>query len=350
MRFWKPAAWLGLLLLTLPAACCLAQDSFPAEMKGPADLRNQRPYQLIFLAFSPESATVLENGRSAGSVQFDVANNLLIPKKTNGVTVHEDAETQRAAFKVRRGIGHGLEASLMLPVIARDGGFLDKLVSNYHVLINDTHTTPDNAIGRNKVSAYHSEVFFTRPDGTNVVDLHPAAGLGDAQFTLKKSLWSSGSTAGAIRGGVKLPTGNSNTLLGSGGVDSGVDFDAQASFGSRLTGFVNASYVWMQKAHGLNAYTAKNMLHGAVAFEYYSSSHSSWVLQNDLGQAGIKTGNDFADGTQGTIAIAYKYSPREDTLLTYAFTENGGVVADRASWVANVGPDPTLSVGWTRFY
>jgi len=349
MRFWKPAIWLGFLLLTMPAACCLAQDSFPTEMMGPADLRNQRPFQLIFLAFSPESASVLENGRSAGSAQLDIANNLLIPR-TSGIIVHEDAETQRLALKVRRGIGRGLEASVMLPVIARNGGILDKLISNYHVLINDTHTTPDDAPGRNKVSSYHSEIFFTRPNGTNVVDLHPAAGLGDVQFTLKKSLWSRGSTAGAIRGGVKLPTGNSGTLLGSGGIDTGVDLDAQASFGSRLTGFVNASYVWMQKAHGLDAYTQRNMIHGAAAFEYYSSSHSSWVLQDDLGQPGIKTGNNFADGTQGTISIAYKYSPREDTLLTYAFTENGGVVADRASWVANVGPDPTLSFGWTRFY
>ena len=346
----KPSTWLVFVLLTISASCAFAQDTFNPDMMGPADLRNQRPFQLLFLAFSPEQAKVLEAGRSAGSIQFDIANDLLIPTKSNGVTVHEDAETQRLAFKERRGFGHGLEGSVMIPIEARDGGMLDKLIANYHVLIGDTHTTPDDSVGRRHVASYHSEVFFTQPGGTHVVDLHPAAGLGDTQVTLKKALWSNGGTAGAIRVGVKLPTGQSSTLLGSGGVDSGVDFDAQASFSSRLAAFVNVSYVWMSKAHGLDAYSAKHMKHGDLAFEYYTSSHSSWVLQNELGDAGIRTGNDFADSTQGTISLAYKFAPSENKLLTYAFTENGGLVADKDKWVANVGPDPTISIGWTQFY
>lgn len=347
----KPALWLTLLLLMVSSACCSAQDTFPAQMQGPADLRNQRPYQLLFLAFSPESATVLENGRSVGSLQIDIANNLLIPRKNNTITVHEDTETQRLALKERRGLGHGLEVSVAFPIIARDAGVTDKLISNYHVLIGDTHTTPDNAVGRRHVSAYHSEVLLTRPDGTVVVDAHPTAGIGDVQGTIKQSLWSSGRTAGAIRAGIKLPTGSSSNLIGSGGVDTGVDFDAQAVLSSRFAVFGNASYVWMAKADGaLGPYTRKFMRHGALALEYYTSDHSSWVLQNDIADAAIHTGNNFADDNQALISIAYKFSPRPDTLFTYGFTENGGVVADKARSVAQVGPDPTFSFGWARYY
>lgn len=346
----KPAFWLAFLLLTIPAACCSAQDAFPTNMMGPADLRNQRPYQLIFLAFSPEAATVLDNGQSKTSLQFDLADDLLIPKVTNGVTVHEQTETQRLALSDRRGLGNGLEASIDIPVIARDGGIMDKLIANYHDLIGDTHTTPDDAIGRDHVTPYHSDVYFTRPNGADVVDLQSTAGLGDTQLTLKKSLWASGSTAAAIRAGLKLPTGSASKVLGSGAVDGGLDLDLQASLSSRWALFGNGSYVWMGKDDTFDGYAQRHMAHGAFAIEYYASTHTSWVLQNDLGQAGVKTGNNFADGAQGTVSLAYKFATPSNTLWTYAFSENGGVVADRASWVANVGPDPTFSVGWARYY
>nr|MDQ2688516.1 hypothetical protein [Armatimonadota bacterium] len=32
--------------------------------RGPADVANERPYHLLFLAFSPEAATTLPQGRS----------------------------------------------------------------------------------------------------------------------------------------------------------------------------------------------------------------------------------------------------------------------------------------------
>jgi hypothetical protein len=346
----KPGLWLALFLLSVSTACCRAQD-FPAPMQGPADLRNQRPYQLLFLAFSPESATVLDAGRAEGSLQLDIANDLLIPKQNNTIVVHEDTETQRLALKERRGLGHGFEATLAIPIIARDAGVTDKLIANYHVLINDTHTTPDNAAGRNHMTPYHSDVYFTDPTGKKVIDLHPTAGVGDIQATIKRALWGNGHTAGAIRAGVKLPTGNASDAIGSGGVDEGVDFDTQAALGNRLAVFGNVSYVWLSKAHGaLKPYTRRFIRHGTIAVEYYTSDHSSWLLQNDIGDAGIHTGNYFADDNQALISLAYKFSPRPDTLYTYAFTENGGVVADKWRSIAQVGPDPTFSFGWSRFY
>lgn len=328
--------------LVFPA---LASHADPAPFQGPADLRDQRPYQLLFLAFSPEDAMPLAAGKEKVSVQLDIANNLLI-NGDGGVKVNEDTETDRVNVKRRWGLGQGFEASVALPVMWRNAGFTDKLIANYHALIGVTGPDFDISPGRRHVTPYHSDIQLTDADGRTLVDAGPAFGLGDLQATLKHGIAQSRWYALAGRVGVKLPTGGASDLIGSGGTDTGVDLDASLALSHRVCMFANASYVWMQRDSHLSGLAQTHQRRSMVALEYYTNSRTSWILQNEIADAAVRTGNPFVDGNQATLSLIAKYKPDPLTTWTFGFTENGGLVSYQAGWAADIAPDPTFTFGW----
>jgi hypothetical protein len=334
-----------LVFLLFPSIVCHADSASPAPFQGPADLRNQRPYQLLFLAFSPEEAAPLAAGKERVSVQLDIANNLLI-NSDGGVRVNEDTETQRVNVKRRWGLGRGYEASVSMPMMWRDGGFTDKLIANYHVLIGVTGPDFDIAPGRRYVRPYHSDIHLAGADGRTLVDAGPALGLGDFQATLKRGIAQGRWYALAGRVGVKLPTGSADDLIGSGGTDGGADLDASLALSHRVCLFTNVSYVWMQRDSHLRGLAQTHARRSMVAFEYYTNARTSWILQNEISDAAVRTGNPFVDGNQATLALVAKYKPDPLTTWTFGFTENGGLVSYQAGWAANIAPDPTFTFGW----
>ena len=333
-----------LILSCLTLACLTPAHADETKFQGPADLRNQRPYQLLFLGFSPQSASVLPAGQTRAAAQFDIANDVLIPSPGEGAAVREDTETQRLALSYARGVGGGFEASAMLPVVARNGGILDKLAETYHRLAGFDRPVRDVYIGRNSLPSYQSVVSFDQPGGASAT-FGVAFGLGDAQFTLKHALWRGPRAGVAARLGVKLPTGDRSRLLGSGGADYGLDIDADRTLSSRLALYANISAVKIQRDGALGDATRSSITHTALALEYATSPRSSWLIQTEEGDAAVRTGNAFADRTQSTLAVAYRRRSGDGTAWTYAFTENGDIFNYGAPAVAQIGPDITFSVG-----
>lgn len=321
----------------------IGSDSF----LGPADLRNQRPYQLLFLNFEPESAVVLNPGEKRVEAQFDIGNDLLLPYST-GPTVHEDTETQRLELNESRGIAPGLEASVSGSLMWRNGGFTDKIAQTYHNFIGFNHPTPDVNVGRKSISSYHSIVQLLGADGTPIINAGPAFGIGDVSFFLKQSLCREENRAVSARIGIKLPTGNAAQLLGSGGTDYGADLDSSFQIGRRTALYSNLSYVLQHADAHFAGRAADHVAHSMLAIEYRKTATASWILQNDIAGAGIKTGNKFADGLNSGIAIAYKTRCTNNSVWTYAATENGDILQYKFHGIANVGPDITWSVGWSQ--
>ncbi|BDI29068.1 hypothetical protein CCAX7_11190 [Capsulimonas corticalis] len=326
---------------------CLASAHADTSFQGPADLRNQRPYQLLFLGFSPQSASVLPDGRTRVSAQFDIANDVLAPSPKEGAAVREDTETQRLALSYARGVGGGFEASAIIPVVARNGGVLDKLAETYHRLVGFDHPTRDVYFGRRDLPSYQSVVSFDRPGGDSAT-FGAAFGLGDTQLTLKHALLRGLRTGVAARLGITLPTGDKNHLLGSGGVDYGADLDVDQMLSSRLAVYANLSAVQIGRDSALGNAARSSIYHTSAALEYVSSSSSSWILQTEEGSAAVRTGNAFADGTQSTIAVAYRRRSSHGVAWTYACTENGDLFNYGAPSLAQIGPDITFSVGWEK--
>ena len=339
------------------ALCTAVQADEPplTAFRGPADVRNERPYQLLFLTFSPEGGTTLATGQARTSLHLDVGNDLLEPRPgvapfpREPATVIEDTETQRLTLAYRRGVGGSTEVGVQAFLLDRDGGVLDNLLQDYHALIGLTHASPDTPDGRHDLSFYHSTVFLRDTNGRVLVDAHSTAGLGDLSLFVKHALVSRPDLALSVRGGVKLPTGNAAELLGSGGVDGGIDVDLTKRLSGRRALFADIGSVWMQKDRRI-ATAATQQFEYAAGVEWLIRRQGSLVLQTEGGSRVVTTGNHHADVQPSLLTLAYKRQSGPRTVYTFAFTENGDIFEYRLPQIAGIGPDVTFSAGveWLR--
>lgn len=316
---------------------------------GPIPTRNQRGYNLLFLSFEPEAPDVLPAGQRDFTLQFDIANNFLIPAVPSGAsTVHEDNETQRLTISLHWGLGHGTEAALFVPVMWRDGGFMDPVISFWHRLWGMSQSY-DATLERYQVGDFHSVLLDQHPDGTDLVNVGNAFGLCDISSTVKQCLIETPSNAVALRLGLKLPTGNPGELLGSGGTDVGADVDVRQNLGRDISLYFNWDHSWLGKDPAVA--TARTWWEqGIVAIEFRANRKDSYVLQSDWNSLAVVTGNPWADRQQRTATFGYRRTENDRLRYNLSFTENGDVFNHSTPWLFEIGPDFTVSflVSWLR--
>lgn len=126
-----------------------------------------------------------------------------------------DGETYRTALTVSRSARQGLALSVTLPLVAHSPGFLDGPIMDWH----DRWGLSNQR--RDEFQDNQLEYAYTR-DGIELVALRERQrGLGDVRIELDWEL-RPGTVSGrslVLRSGIKLPTGSSEKLLGSGGTD-----------------------------------------------------------------------------------------------------------------------------------
>ncbi len=308
-------------------------------------MENQRPFSNSFLHFPAQSLTVLTPKQSALGVQLDIANQLLIPEPDGGV-VEEDFETQRLKVEWRRGLKNDLELGISSQLIARNGGILDGFLKSYHKLIGYDAAEQDNPQGRDSRPKGRSVFRFEDADGQGI-DVGSEFGLGDTTFSLKKQL-STGKFASAARLAVKAPTGSGSKVLGSGGWDAGIGFDARYEFSKKWSLFGNVAALKFGGSDIPNADSSG--WQGGLGLEWATNKRDSIVAQFDAQSSIVKTGNSLADEMPVLASLGYKRRINPNQSLWASFSENGDWVDYRRKPLGHIGPDFTLSFGyeWRR--
>lgn len=232
--------------LAIAAACfVLGAGPTPPEIDDPFPLRDQLPFNLLFLDPAPRSARVL--GRGATRVGVNVAyestflatDDLIglfrgddlgqyrgrvtlpilqaIAAGTSGqIAFVMDGEVMRGVIDLGVGLGRRFEIDLEIPFMLQTSGFLDGPIDSYH----DRFGFPDGGRG-----AFARDRFILGyvGDGEQVFVDHPAGGIrpGDAVLTGRMALVHDQRRAPDVAAGLalKLPTGNASLLEGSGRAD-----------------------------------------------------------------------------------------------------------------------------------
>ncbi len=303
-------------------------------------MENQRPYQAVFLHFPAQNPEVLSRNQSRYGVQFDVANDLLIPDASNGARVREDFETGRVKIELRRGVGKNLELGASTQYFVRDGGSLDGPISFYHHLLGIRGDGPDNPQGRDNIARNQDRLFFQDANG-NGIDVGGANGIGDTTFSLKRQL-TAGDFASALRVALKIPTGSSGKIFSSGGFDAGLGLDARYALAPNLSLFGNLAALDYGDSDLPNA--KKSGAQGGLGLEY-KGRRASVVAQIDAQSRTITTSNAFADRTPVLASVGYKRDIGDSKRLWASFSENGDYHNFKAPFFGNIGPDFTLSLG-----
>ena len=339
-----PVLFVGLSLINATTGRAQSSDAYG----GPVDLRNQRAYNLLFFSFAPEDGTTIGKNSTYVSADLAIANDMMIPPSSQGEQVTEDFETQRLSLTTAKGLGRGLQVGFTLPVEARDGGILDGLIEAYHGLLGVDHTV-DVENGRDAYPEYRSILSLVSPSGVTEVDQHSAFGLGDVSFEVKQSVAQSSRFDSAIRLGLKLPTGESSDLIGSGSTDAGVDFDFDWHVSNHFILFGDLGEVWMGRDTKLPNQANDNRL-TMWGFAYRLSRRDSLIAETDGSDVVFHTGNAHVDTKEETGTLAFRRSYEHGRQWTIGVSENGDIFDYSAPYFAGIGPDFTVYTGisWTR--
>ena len=323
----------SLLLLAFPASPAYTQS--PAT--GPFMQRDQFPVRMLFLGLRPESGHLLPRRSIQWAVQFDYANTYASTFPVGDTLIADDyyraapadeyrlyvdTESLRLSVDLDWRVASRLQVGMTLPFLKHGGGFLDGVIEGFHGAFNLSNGgrewAPRNDYGvfvvRNRrfwIRSVESTAF--RP-GDLVLRMKTPLNLGRDGFDL------------AFAGAVKLPTGNLETLTGSGG------WDLQAAlFATWRPGWskqdmvfhVNLAHSRLGKPTQGEGFPLRSITTLVLAFEYRTTDRLAALLQTlvNIGPfPGSRLGPLNRTAIEATAGVRYALS--ESLSLDAGLTEN----------------------------
>lgn len=300
--------------------------------RGPISTRNGRIVCLPFMRFVPRD-DFLAKGESSLETTLQIINDVRRdPKDVNQSPVlFEDQETQRLSFLYSRGIGKGIEASVEIPFLARDGGFMDPMINWWH------HTILP---GQDRVRDH-------LPFGKCVVVIPgvgtfaSANGIGDISLFLRKRL----NSKLIFAVGAKAPTGNAVELLGSGAFDIGANLEYRTMLTHKIQFDATAGFVVQGKPTVLKH--ARGIVdQESIAFTYLRNSRDAWVVQWQAESSPVLTVSS-ANGAHRMLTFGYERKLAHNERLDMYFSEDHDLVPG-APLLVNIAPDFTIGLRLTK--
>jgi hypothetical protein len=203
--------------LTLVFLFCFVGQATAADLEiTPFQTRNQSPLLQIFgIPYQSGSDVVLPGAIQVGLNQ-DLASNYTV-HKTAQEQVAFDGETYRIAVTARYGVTPDWEVGIEIPYLIQGGGFLDSFVIEWHRIFGLPQGGRDGA-PKGRMSYRYSK------DGIKKLQMERSdSGIGDISLTGGYQVYENRNDAQhdrlALKASLKLPTGDSSYLRGSGGTD-----------------------------------------------------------------------------------------------------------------------------------
>ncbi len=188
-------------------------------------VRNANPYVALFGLPEHWAAGVPAAGKDSLAVRYEVASSFDFGTGVNESVVL-DGETERLTLSYERGFGERWAWGVALPWVRHSDGYLDSLIIDWH----DAFGLPQN--GRDRAPKNRLTYGFVG-GGENILIDDTVSGPGDVQFTLARRFGSSADRATSLRVHAKLPTGDADDLLGSGGADLALTLQHARDLGAR---------------------------------------------------------------------------------------------------------------------
>jgi len=201
-------------LLLLP---WLAAPAAAADMEiTPFRTINQSPLTQIFGLPAETGATITPPGHLTVAFSQDIANDFALSSSSNE-SIHLDGESYRWTLATRYGIADGFEAGIEIPYVLYGGGVFDGFIEGWHRFFG----LPNE--GREFVPRNQLQFSYTKNGVQKLRMTHAGSGIGDISLTGGMRLYDERADDShdslALRAALKLPSGDSANLRGSGGTD-----------------------------------------------------------------------------------------------------------------------------------
>ncbi len=320
--------------------------------QGPFTERNQFPFNLLFLAFPARGGSVLPPHGKELLVVTDYTNTFagsdiftsfstdervrLTPDSVDAAQSMEpgedlffvDTELDRTALIYRWGTSRRIEVDLEIPFLSYRGGMFDPAIEWYHRNLGLSNG------GRDLYERDIVQMVLTLENDEYFVDHAPSTfEIGDVSLTGRFPLAESPRGAAALSVGVKFPTGDPESLGGSGGLDAGLEVEGTLRWGrQRLHGC--AGWVHAGNWSLFPKFRPADLWNFGAAYEFAYSRRLSWIGQLQS-QSSVFRGNSDAGGALADysteILLGAKWQGSagrwsfQTALLENIFDQNNGV-------------------------
>jgi hypothetical protein len=217
-----------LTALLLLCALVIPQTLLAADMvTAPFMTINQQPTLKLYGFPLDSAAAITPAGKLKVALVQDIASDYNIGSNSRERLVF-DGEAYRTTLAVNYGISEKLETGVNIPYLLYGGGFLDHFIIDWH----DTFGMKQG--GRDK--ALKGAVNYSyRKNGVEKLKMNSSgSGVGDISLIAAIKLFDEADRNIALRGALKLPTGDSSALRGSGSTDLALSLCGSASSTNNL--------------------------------------------------------------------------------------------------------------------
>lgn len=265
--------------LTFMAVSLITLCAFQPAAAGviPFESTNQHPLVQIYGLPGAGNAVPLSPGRTEVGWNVALSSNHLV-HENSGEYLLLDGETTRFTVAARYGLLPRLEIGAKIPYISHSTGFLDGFIDGYHGIFG----FPDG--GRDE-SPRNRLLYFYRRDGIEKIRVDASgSGIGDLQLTATIPLYAERNRSMTFNAALKLPTGDSDQLRGSGSTDLALWLHER--IGGRFTigdwsSFGSAGLLFMTKGKVLPDQQKKWVGFGSLGIGWAPLSWISFKVQAD---------------------------------------------------------------------
>ena len=241
-----------------------------------------------------------------------------------------DGETTKIGLLYRRGLSNDLELTVELPILIVGGGFMDKFIQDWHRAFGLPNGGRENA--QNNQRQYQ----YTRNGVTQLNVRDKSSGIGDVEVGAG---WQLGNGL-ALRGLIKLPTGNQDHLTGGNlGGATWLDWALPFAQGSAFDGFVSGGASVAKRSDVLPSLQRTALVFGGAGLGYHLTENLQ-VLGQLYGHSALYKDSELdglrKPGLQLTLGGSYRISP--DYKVNLYFQEDP---------IVSSSPDFSVHIGLT---
>ena len=289
------------------------------------ELRNQHPFLHIYGLPPLQQATLVERGKPVYAVALSIVNNSEI-KDAETESIVLDGETYFADFSFRRRVHERLEIGLDIPLVRYSKGFLDRMIYDWHDFWG---------ISNSKRGETHNQLDYSYENNGSVQQQITSSsfGVGDIQVSAAMPLvmgGEAGSRHVSMRFSVKLPTGDSDDVHGSGALDAALGIYAQDSgvlFGREFSYLGFAGVLGLGDGDVLPEQQNSAVPYGGLAATWHATARLGVTAQLQAQGAYIDSDLDELGGSSIQLAVGGVYRwPAHGIAVRFALVED--VISD----------------------
>ncbi len=242
--------------------------------------RNMNPLVQIYGLPPAEPASLLDKGHFSARLTLDLSINYTGARNARE-SVAFDGETYRSTLALNYGVSDHLEVGLDLPYVSHSGGNFDGFMDDFH----DFFGLQD----KNRSEHSHDQLnySYTR-DSERLVSVNDeCSGLGDLRLSAGWLLLSDSDLSPStisVRFSLKLPTGDSDKLFGSGSTDLALSLNGQYEFAqgpSRIATYISLGILGMTNGQVLKDQRSNLAGFGTLGFGWAATNWLALKLQLD---------------------------------------------------------------------